>query len=67
MVAGTERPQKVVPSDDVAVEVDFGIWRAKRVPGFTVKLAPDAYATAELAYAIDPTGIVDVVDTGQPG
>jgi hypothetical protein len=60
-------PQNVVPSVDVTVDVDFWIWMLKRDPGFVRRLTPDPYATPELAYAIDPTGIVDVVDTGQLG
>lgn len=41
IVEGIAMPQNVVPSEDVAVEVDFGIWMLKRFPGLT------ANATAE--------------------
>ena len=60
-------PQYVVPSEDVAVEVDFGIWIGKRVPGLTAKAVPEVYATLELAYTSWPTGMVDVVETGHAG
>jgi hypothetical protein len=60
-------PQKVVPREDVAVDVDFGIWIGKRLPGFTARGNPEAYETEELANTSMLTGMVDVVDTGQPG